>query len=469
MSKRAKIFFAILLFVSFCTHFIYFGYPKQAVFDEVYFGKFASEYISGHYFFDVHPPLGKLLLAFAGELSPNKPQEYMFNNIGEKYPDKSFMFLRFLPMLAGTLLPGIIFLLCKELKFRDETAFFAGLLLIFDTSLLVESRFILIDSFILLFGFGGLLTYFKYRKNKNTALFWLSIFLLALTACIKWTGLTYIGLAGLIEIIYLIKNKKSISVWLYKAFAFILVPVFIYISIFALHFYLLPKSGPGDPFMSLEFQKSLMGSSYEHDMDLKSLTFQEKIVELHKEMVSVQNQDQFHNHPYMSSWYTWPLMLRPVYYWNNTDGAGKIYLIGNPIVYWISALSVLLFIFAVIVQVAAYVFQKFKSRFKKVKIKTVSISLTAFFLLVGYLANFLPFIFITRGMFLYHYLSALVFACIITSYLIDRIENTKIRNNILIGIAVLAFLGFIYFAPLAYGLPLSEKSFNAHMWLKSWI
>ena len=34
----------------------------QVVFDEYHFGKFVNGYITGEYFFDIHPPLGKLLL-----------------------------------------------------------------------------------------------------------------------------------------------------------------------------------------------------------------------------------------------------------------------------------------------------------------------------------------------------------------------------------------------------------------------
>jgi dolichyl-phosphate-mannose-protein mannosyltransferase len=466
--SKAKIFLAILIALSFCTHFIFFGYPSQAVFDEVYFGNYAANYISGNFFFDVHPPLGKLLLAFMGELSPHKPQEYMFHNIGEQYPDNSYIFLRFLPMLTGALLPIIIFLLCKELKFRDETAFLAGLLLIFDTSLLVESRFILIDNFILFFGFLGLLGYLKYRRTRNQIMFWSSIVLLAAAVCVKWTGLTFLGLAGLLELRDLIRSYRStryIRVWLYEGLAFIIVPIFIYISIFTLHIYLLPKSGPGDAFMSPNFQKTLLSNSYEHDISIKPSGFTEKFKELHKVMVGVQNQEQFFTHPYMSVWYTWPLTLRSIYYWNDPHGAGKIYLLGNPAVYWASALAVLILLVQVLVQLGKYLLQLIK----KVNRKNISISFTAGFLLIGYLANFLPFIFITRGMFLYHYLSALVFACLITTYLIDKIENKKYRNNILMIIGVLAFIGFIYFAPLAYGIPISSKAFNAHMWLKSWI
>jgi dolichyl-phosphate-mannose-protein mannosyltransferase len=54
---------SVLLALGLLTRFWLFGYPNTAVFDEVYFGKFVSAYYTHQYFFDIHPPLGKLLIA----------------------------------------------------------------------------------------------------------------------------------------------------------------------------------------------------------------------------------------------------------------------------------------------------------------------------------------------------------------------------------------------------------------------
>ena len=51
-------FFTILSFV---LKVIYIHSPDEVVFDEVHFGKFASYYLRNEYYFDVHPPLGKVL------------------------------------------------------------------------------------------------------------------------------------------------------------------------------------------------------------------------------------------------------------------------------------------------------------------------------------------------------------------------------------------------------------------------
>src|SRR3989344_9156828 len=109
-----KYYLLILLGLGLATHFIFFSHPNQTVFDEVHFGKFISGYYTREYFFDIHPPLGKLMIAGFAKLFDFQPG-FAFTDIGNQYPDQQYMILRFLPSLAGALLPAIIFLLALEI------------------------------------------------------------------------------------------------------------------------------------------------------------------------------------------------------------------------------------------------------------------------------------------------------------------------------------------------------------------
>src|SRR4051812_36375607 len=69
--------------------------PNAVVFDEVYFKAFAGHYFDGHYYFDIPPPLGKLLLAGVAKL---------FGLGAPQLLTTTALPLRLLPALAGALL-----------------------------------------------------------------------------------------------------------------------------------------------------------------------------------------------------------------------------------------------------------------------------------------------------------------------------------------------------------------------------
>src|SRR3989344_9040533 len=61
--KETWIFILILVIFSFLLRLWHLGAIKEEIFDEVYFIDFAKNYLAGTSFFDIHPPLGKLILA----------------------------------------------------------------------------------------------------------------------------------------------------------------------------------------------------------------------------------------------------------------------------------------------------------------------------------------------------------------------------------------------------------------------
>lgn len=420
----------ILLLLSFSTHFIFFGYPMATVFDEVYNGNFARDYSLHTFYFDVHPPLGKMLVKWFGDIAgvyyyPD------FGEIGDTLPD-SMILLRMLPLIAGTLLPLVIYGISLQIGLSKKMAFLAGVLLCFENSLIVQSRFILFDCILILFGFTSILLYLIYIKNDTKKYILVASALLAAgSLSIKWTGLSFLLFIFIYE---LIRQRNTIRIIKFSALFFSICFAF-YLSVFVVHFKMLKNPGPGDAFMSQSFQSN---------------GFFRKFTEINIKMLEA-NTNLIDTHQYSSLWYTWPLMERSIFYWQDileTDGSSSyIYLLGNPFIYWAGFLSV--------------IFLLFHAFFKKNKISA--------FIILGFLVNFVPFIFIGRVMFLYHYEAALVFSCIAFAWSVGIIPTLKKHENISISVIIgISFVAFIYFAPITYGLRLSLDQLQNRMWFTTW-
>ncbi len=484
----------LVLTLSCATRFFLFGHPAAVVFDEVYFGTFLTNYAQHAYFFDIHPPLGKLILYAFGVLIGSVNAKVNLSAIGNTLPD-GFIALRFIPTLAGALIPVVVYFLCRNLRLSMIASACAAFLLIFENSLLAQSRFLLIDSQLLLFGFTALWLYFAARNRmqqkehatKSTRTWQIAALYIGASLCagmavsVKWTGLSFAGLIGLMELAYALTAafhrswKKSASALL-RILGLILIVLATYTSLMYIHLSLLTKTGSGDAFMQPSFQKTLQGTVYNiaNNPNLPTPTMAAKILELNITMYQA-NARLNDSHTYTSKWYTWPLMLRPIYFWNNLNepGAPKtdlegsmIYSLGNPLVYWLSSLAAffgLLMAGMIVVRRKRFAFD-------------ASQRSTLWFLIIAYLANWLPFIFIGRVMFLYHYLAALIFAVMVLAFLFDagmrhaeKIGKKGLSFSIAtiaIWIGCLVFAAFMYWSPLTYGF--HTDSLSKLFWLQSW-
>ena len=93
------------------------------------------------------------------------------------------------------------------------------------------------------------------------------------------------------------------------------------------------------------------------------------------------------------------------------------------------------------------------------------------YLVLNWLANFLPWMRVTRCTFIYHYMGAAVFAILALAWWIDRWLNNRQIHLRVIGVTVIFIIlfAFVFWMPVYLGLPISPQNWQMRMWFRSWI
>lgn len=228
------------------------------------------------YFFDVHPPFGKLLFAFAGWLV-GYDGSFTFDNIGDSYITNKVPYVayRSMPATLGALTVATVFMIMWESNYSLPACLVAAGLVLFDNAHVAQTRLILLDATLVLGMALSVYSYIKFSKERGAAFSfnwwkWLILtgFSLSCTISTKYVGVfTFfsIGVPVLIDLWDLldIKRRPTLSLqevtahFAARGFGLIVLPFLIYLFWFQVHFMVLSKSGPGDEFMTPEFQETL--------------------------------------------------------------------------------------------------------------------------------------------------------------------------------------------------------------------
>ncbi|KAL7275884.1 Dolichyl-phosphate-mannose--protein mannosyltransferase 1 [Rhizina undulata] len=251
--------------------------PTSVVFDEVHFGGFATKYIKGRFFMDVHPPLAKLLITLAGFLA-GFDGSFDFKEIGKDYLESNvpYVAMRMLPAVLGVLVIPTMFLTLKAAGCSTTTAVLGAGLIIFENALVTQSRLILLDSPLVIFTALTALSWTSFlnlhEQGPSKAFgpnwwFWLAFTGLSLgaTVSVKWVGLftiAWVGSLTILQLWFLLgDNRITPRLWfkhfIARVYCLIVIPVGFYMMMFAIHFICLRNPGDGDGFMSSEFQATL--------------------------------------------------------------------------------------------------------------------------------------------------------------------------------------------------------------------
>ncbi|MCJ8737007.1 hypothetical protein PDJAM_G00018840 [Pangasius djambal] len=164
-----------VLLLSVCTRFYKLTEPPHVCWDETHFGKMGSYYINRTFFFDVHPPLGKMLIGLAGYLT-GYDGTFPFIKPGDKYEHHNYWGMRGFCAALGSCLPPFAFLVVWELSRSTAAALIAASLLIFDTGYITLSQYILLDPILMFFIMGGVSKLLegsvcKIRSNEIASVF----------------------------------------------------------------------------------------------------------------------------------------------------------------------------------------------------------------------------------------------------------------------------------------------------------
>lgn len=267
--------FILVVAMSFLTRYWKIWDPAQVVFDEVHFGKFASYYLRKEYYFDVHPPLAKMLIALGGWLI-DYDGYFLFEKIGMDYISNGvpYIMLRGWVALFGFALPPLVYMIMAESGYSVVISLFSALLATFDNALVTQGRLILLDNIMLFFMLAGVFCYIRFFKQRYSEFgfkwwIWLlntGVMLGCVVSC-KLVGLftiMLIGAAVLADLWRILDFRRGTTMsqfvnhFVARAFALIVVPFAIYLSFFYVHFAVLTHTGPGDAYHSSKFQMQLI-------------------------------------------------------------------------------------------------------------------------------------------------------------------------------------------------------------------
>jgi dolichyl-phosphate-mannose-protein mannosyltransferase len=420
------------------------SYYNGMYFDELYHARTAFEHINGlKPYENTHPPLGKVFIAGGVLLFGMNPLGW-----------------RIVGALFGVLMVPAMYWLGRRLFKSTFAASAVCLIFTFDLMHFAQTRIATIDSYPVFFIM--LMYYFMYKYTRMS--FYrqplkqtlrplaMSGIMFGIGCATKWIAVySGIGLAVLffhslyrryVEHKYAVANlspddgdgaaaaindfrKNTIKTVLWCGLFFVVIPVLIYIGSYFPYYLCAEKP-------------------YDFNGMLK---LQEYMYNYHSALDAT--------HPYQSAWYEWPLMIRPMYWFSGRyvpEGMiSGITTMGNPIVWWTGCAAII----AMLVVMA-------KGRGKR--------DYNAFFITVGFLSQFVPWILVSRCVFIYHYFASVPFIVLATVYFMDRLIKSKPeRKKYAIAFIILVIAAFIFFFPAVSGITISRSYSSLMGWLPSWV
>jgi dolichyl-phosphate-mannose--protein O-mannosyl transferase len=427
------------------------------VFDEVYFGNFSNFYIQSQFYYDIHPPLAKIV-AFVFANMSEYDGSIDFNHCPDgKYPMPDYVMLRVTPALFSALCGPLIYLSVRFAKFSPASAAAAAVLTIFDTSLGTEGRHILSDGILHFFSVlhVAILFYTLSLRNRSRGfIVWHILTGVSLGAACSCKNTAW-GLAALDGFCYVVDLAIYLKIGIFDyifeiviwgvSLAFLMVAV--YILVFMIHFMLLPFAGPGTGYLIEEMKEQLIGNVgasaglwgrrlMGHGLVWRTMWL---TWNMHSGNMGIQ---EFHDS--MSFPQQWPICTGIMTYFWGREGH-EIRCLANVFSYYFALIGVLLVWFG---------FRK-KNWIQGIKFAC------------GWSVCYFPFFLIPRVMYQYHYCIPLMLGAMAFAACLDLYIPTKWRMIVVAVVISLTVFGFWLWAPYTYGTRLHNR--KKAVWCNYWV
>lgn len=394
-------------------------YMTGTYFDEIYYTRTAYEMIHGLSTYEnTHPPLGKDLMALCASIFGTTPFGF-----------------RFAGTLFGVLMLPFLYLFGRNISQDRRIGAFVAFIFAFDFMHFTQTRLTTIDVFVVFF----IIVMYYFMEQYLSLSFAdtkLNKMWIPLGACgivfgfgvaSKWTG-AYAG-AGLALLFflrlwkdrkYMEPIKKTIG---FCMIFFVAIPFLIYLLSYI-------------PFVD-HWHPGLFERMWNNQLTMFNY---------HSDLEAT--------HPYSSMWYEWPTMVRPIWYYSNTiDDTMRqgISAFGNPLVWWVGIPAIIYMV---------YLWLKKKDK-------------TAGFLVISYLAQYLPWTLVSRCTFIYHYFPCVPFLALMIGYSAKQLKGRMKESYftaLLIAYAIMVFGLFLLFYPVLSGSPVSKHFVADYLrWFDSWV
>ncbi|MBO4863134.1 MAG: phospholipid carrier-dependent glycosyltransferase [Eubacterium sp.] len=424
-------------------------YMEGTMFDEIYHARTGYEFVHGLPTYETtHPQLGKCLIALGIKMFGMTPFGF-----------------RFFVALFGLLFVPLMYCFAKLLFNETYVATATALLFTFDCMHYTLSRISTIDIFVAFFIIQAYYYMFYYMKAFNaeykgknhitgellprriTGLLALSGLTMGFAIATKLTGVyAAVGLA----IIFLVHTfthypaKKVKKLALFCITFFIVIPLITYTLAYIPAVEAYAQMGYTDKTITWNENGLYIGYGWT-GLIARTLRNTNYMINYHAHLEAT--------HPYMSDFYTWPVVYKPLLAANALVSQTEeitirstVNYIGNVAVWW-AAIPCVLFVLY----------------------KAIRKEKTAILLTVSYLAQYIPWMGVSRCVFIYHYFPSFIFSVLMIGYTINALITWKPKLKKVVNVYLAAVIViFLLFFPLISGVPFSYEWTHKLNWFKSW-